>query len=931
MKKKPYVIACAVLAIDMKHSAQKLGLDISYTFLEAGLHNTPELLREKLQAAIDEISASGSCERILIGYGICGRGTIGIQSRNVPLVIPKVHDCVALFLGGDKAYKDQFQKYPGTYYLSAGWCEEKTEPMSQRKQWAYFGDQKLDFNDLAAKHGETAARETFDFLNSWQKNYQRAAFIETGSKTSARYEKFAMDMAREYNWKYDKIIGGRELIEKLITTRHSTPDILFVPPHHVISFDAIRSTVQANPVWHVTPEDTTPAIEITNQTLPLESYIKTGLGIDAGGTYTDAVIYDLELNRTLCKSKSLTTKWDFTRGIHTALNALDSKKLRQVELIALSTTLATNAIVENEGQTVGMILMPPYGLSLDKSIVYTPRAVIQGQLDITGRQIRPVDPEEVRRVAERMVLHQGVTAFAVSGFAGSINPAHEILVKDILQEQTGCFVTCGHELSDTLNFQTRAVTAMLNARIIPRLKSLLLDLEKVLAAFGLCAPIVVVKGDGTLMSSAMALQRPVETILSGPAASVAGARHLTGIKDALVVDMGGTTTDTAALADNQVTLNERGANIGGHRTHVKALEIRTKGLGGDSLIGFEKGVFVIGPKRVAPISWLGRRYPGTRDALSYLKENLSHYGTSTGKMQILAVTESEKRIELSSLEEKIISLLKTRPHSIDELVKKTGVLSHGSLPLARLEENFILQRCGLTLTDLLHVTGQFVKWDKNMAMEYCDLFSFLTKKQIPEFCRYLLDMGVNLLTLELLKRQLDDTVNPEALHQCPVCKELLDTWLTCKNPHYGVSITFKRPVIGIGAPIQYFLPQAAKALDTVAILPDDADVANAIGAITSHVVIKKQLRIIPGDQGGFIVEGIAGTRQFKEFNDADRFARNEVTRIVREQAKAFGTSSRDVTLETRDQVPATSGGDPVFMGRIIHASLTGRPDMVLNK
>jgi len=156
-----------------------------------------------------------------------------------------------------------------------------------------------------------------------------------------------------------------------------------------------------------------------------------------------------------------------------------------------------------------------------------------------------------------------------------------------------------------LNFQTRATTAMLNARIIPRLTGLLLDLEKVMADQGICAPIVVVKGDGSLMSAAMAKQRPVETILSGPAASVAGARHLTGIKDALVVDMGGTTTDTAALTADAVNLNEKGSNIGGYRTHVKALEIRTAGLGGDSLIQFEKGKFLIGPKRVAPIAWLG--------------------------------------------------------------------------------------------------------------------------------------------------------------------------------------------------------------------------------------------------------------------------------------------------------------------------------------
>jgi len=796
VKKKLYVIACAVLAIDIKQSAKRLGLDIEYKFLEAGLHNNPKLLKEKLQAAIDEISTSDLCARIIIGYGICGKGTIGIQSGSIPLTIPKVHDCIALFLGGDQAYKNEFKKFPGTYYLSAGWCEEKTEPISQRKQWAYFGDKKLEFSDLVEKHGKKAAQHTFNFLNSWQKNYQRAAFIETGAKKSLKYEKYARDMAEEYSWKYDKITGSQDLIEKMITVDHSTPEILFVPPEHVIGFDAIQSTLSANPILTIktSVNDTSPVIEIDDKKTDIDSYIKTGLGIDAGGTYTDAVIYDLVKKKTICKAKSLTTKWDFTIGINSALKKLDQKKLHEIELVSLSTTLATNAIVENEGQKVGMILMPPYGLGIDNNIPHQPKSVIKGQLEITGKQILAIDPEEVRKVALQMVENHGVTAFAVSGYAGSINPEHEIQVKNIIHKHTGCFVTCGHELSDSLNFQTRAITAMLNARIIPRLAGLLLDLEKVMAALSIRAPIVVVKGDGTLMSSTMAKQRPVETILSGPAASVAGAKHLTGIKDALVVDMGGTTTDTAALTANSVSLNEKGSNIGGYRTHVKALEIRTTGLGGDSLIEFEKGEFLIGPKRVAPIAWLGQMYPGTRQALKFLNQNLNQHTASTRKMQILAITGSIKQIELTPLEKQVVSLLKKRPYSIDELVIKTNVLSDNSLPLKRLEENFILQRCGLTLTDLLHITGEFIKWDQHIAREYCEMFCFLSKKQMPELTRHLLDMGVNLLTLELLKRQLDDEVDPEALHTCPVCKVLIQNLLTRKNANYEVCINLRRPV-----------------------------------------------------------------------------------------------------------------------------------------
>lgn len=933
MGNKIYVIACAVLAIDLKHSAKAMGLDLEYKFLEAGLHNNPTLLKKKLQAAIDAVSSSDSYRRIIVGYGICGKGTIGIRAGNVPLVIPKVHDCIALFLGGDQAYKDQFKKYPGTYYLSAGWCKEKTEPISQRQRWAYFGDQKLAFDDLVKKHGEKVAETTFDFLNTWQKNYQRAAYIETRAKPSPEYEALAENMAQKYHWEYDKISGSQELIEALLMSDATTEDVLFVPPCHVIGFNPVQESLSANPIMSDKGirDNGIEYIETDTSHCQTSTYIKVGLGIDAGGTYTDAVVYDLENQTTLCKAKALTTKWDFTLGIGRVLEKLDRKILVRAELIALSTTLATNAIVENEGQKVGLILMPPYGLNVAQNIPCQPKSVVQGQLEITGKEIIPIDPDEIITIVAHLIDSHHVTAFAVSGYAGAINPSHELQIKRIIEEKTGYFVSCGHELSDSLNFQTRAVTAMLNARIIPRLTRLLLDLERVMEKMNIKAPVVVVKGDGALMSADMAKKRPVETILSGPAASVAGARHLTGLKDALVVDMGGTTTDTAVLSSGRVNLNKNGSNVGGHRTHVKALEIRTTGLGGDSLIQFENGRFIIGPKRVAPIAWLGQFYPETSAALQYLSFNLHHYKTTTRKMQVLARTGDVKDLPLTPLEEKVLVLLETRPYSIDEMVEVTGVLSDGSLPLQRLEENFIIQKCGLTFTDLLHISGQFQKWNTDTAFAYCALYALITRKSVSEIINTLMALGIDKLTMELIKRCLDEDADSDKLYDCPVCRTLFKNFMNGGSPSYDMAINLKKPVIGIGAPIAFFLHAAVKPLGVEAVLPTDADVANAIGAITSRVVIQKQMRIIPGDQGGFIIEGICGNQRFKAFDSADRFARQALVDLVRKLAKEAGTSCRTIKIHAEDKMPRTATGDAVFMGRTLSATLKGPPDMVLKK
>ncbi len=931
--KKPYVIACAVLALDIKSAAKKLGIDIGVKFLEGGLHDRPNALRAKLQAAIDKVSTSGRCNRIIAGYGVCGRGTVGIKTQDIPLALPKVHDCIALFLGGDAAYRREFKKYPGTYYISAGWYEEKTEPDSQRERSAYYGDKRLNYDELVEKYGKKAAEETFQFLSTWQKNYQRAAFIETGAKLSPKYEKYAREMAQEYDWKYEKITGSQVLIEKLLAAEETTDEILVVPPNHVVEFDPVHSTLSANPIWNVRPSQPDKArimvLGSDSSDVKKAACLNIGLGIDAGGTYTDTVIYDVGRSKTVCKSKALTTKWDFTVGIHEALSKLDQEKLRQVEMVSLSTTLATNAIVEGEGQKVGMIIMPPYGRLDPDEIPYEPKVVISGQLEITGKEISAVDETEVKRVVRRMVEKDEVKAFAVSGYAGAINPAHELMVKQIIREESGLFVTCGHELSGILNFKTRAYTAMLNARIIPKLAKLLLDLEKVLEKLGIFAPIVVVKGDGTLISAKMAKERPVETILSGPAASVAGARHLTGLKNALVVDMGGTTTDTAALEDGVVSVCETGSNVGGYKTHVKALEIRTAGLGGDSLIKWENERFSIGPRRVAPIAWMAAMYPGWDRALAFLDTHMNRNVVSTQNMQVLVLTGSADNLALTPQEEKIVTLLKSRPFSINELIKQTGVLLERSLKLGRLEESFIIQRCGLTLTDLLHVTGLFERWNKGAAERICRIFSRLTNMDIPEMAGHLLDMGIERLTLELLKRQLDDETDPEALLTCPVCKTLVENLFSGGSDQYAVRIDLKRPVVGIGAPIHFFLPRAAAVLGAKAILPEDSDVANAIGAITSDIVVKRHMRIIPNQEGGFLIEGLAGARHFNNFDAADAFARDELGRMVRVLARAAGTSSRVVVLRTEDKISTSANGMQIFMGRSIHAKLTGQPDIVV--
>ena len=928
------VVACGVLGPDLSRLTKEMGENIDLHLLPAGLHETPKILRRELQAAVDGVQTTGKYERIVIGYGICGRGSVGLEARDVPLVLPKVHDCISLFLGGNAAYQKQFSRFPGTYYISAGWYSEKTEPLAQRKRQAYFGEVKLTLEELTEKYGKARARETLDFLNSWQRNYKRAAFINTGSGDPRVLAEYARQMAEEYGWRYEEVAGDLKLLRRLLSARASTDEILVVHTGFRVSFDPRRSGLSAVPLLE---KETTNAPKTRTVKLSRPSDSKTGadarlgLGIDAGGTYTDAVIYDLKSQKVLGKSKALTTRWNFAEGIREALLNLEASMLSKVDLTAVSTTLATNAIVEGEGQKVGLLIMPPYGLFKPSDIPYEPKAVISGQLEITGAELSPVDESQVAQVAENMIRTHKVEAFAVSGFAGTVNPAHELIAKRIIREKFGKTVTLGHELSDLLNFRTRALTAVLNARIVPRLARLLSNLETVRQELGVTSPVVVVKGDGTLMSAKLAAERPVETILSGPAASVAGARYLTGQKNAIVVDMGGTTTDTAALEEGRVKICAHGSSVGGSQTHVRALEIRTSGLGGDSYIKLEEGRVVIGPRRVAPMAWMGGRTPLAGRALDYLEKNLDLYAASTAPMQVLMLTGSVPDEELSERQALIVRLLRERPHCPDELARRAGLVSRQVMNLSGLEERFVLQRCGLTPTDILHVRGDFLKWDPEMSLRILGMFSELSGLGQDHLCEQILEEIRDKLARELLKKLIDDQVDPEEMDNCSVCGVFVGAILHKKSRGFKLGMKLDHPVIGIGAPVHFFLPGAARMLGAEAVIPKHSDVANAIGAITSNIVIRRKVVIRPDDKQGFFVEGIKGTPCFVEFDQAVLFAENELRRMVRAGARAAGTSSLEMEITETDQMPSTADGRKLFLSRTLEAVLTGPPDLLPEK
>ena len=683
----------------------------------------------------------------------------------------------------------------------------------------------------------------------------------------------AQSMARDFGRKYEELHATGELLTKLLLARQSTDEVLVVPPHHETAFDPLNKTLTAVPIWesenargsgvqHLVFDDPGTGDQADRSAA---SAGRLGLGIDAGGTYTDVVIYDFQGHQVLQKAKALTTKWDFTIGIEQALDQLDRSSLTQIDVVAISTTLATNAVVEGRGQTAGLIIMPPYGLFDPPDILYRPIAILDAKMEIDGTEISPVRPDQVRAVVRRLVEQDGVTAFAVTGYASHVNPAHELQVKAIIQQETGLTVTCGHEVSDGVNYRVRATTAALNARIIPCLEALLDDVQRSLRCRDIGAPVMVVRSDGSLMNIESARLRPIETILSGPAASVAGASYLSRATNALVVDIGGTTTDTAVIKNGVVRTCAEGARVGDWQTHVHALRMRTIGLGGDSIVAFEQRRLRIGPQRVAPVSWLVARHPASVGALPWLEQHLDHFQPSTRAMDLVMRNGRTSPVHLDQDESAILAALEERPMSVHELTARLNRRSWNLLDLDRLEDHYLIQRCALTPTDLLHATGQLQLWDEGAARRFADLVARLQNIDLGELARQVMDQIVRMLAVELFKTQLDEEINPDGLQKSPVAMAMINNLLDGGNSDYRVRVQLHRPIIGIGAPAHLFLPQAAQLLETEAILPLHADVANAIGAITSPVCVRHQLEISPTESETLLRRGTAQRADLPQF------------------------------------------------------------------
>lgn len=509
------------------------------------------------------------------------------------------------------------------------------------------------------------------------------------------------------------------------------------------------------------------------------------VGIDVGGTTTNAALVD---GSKVLKTAIGPTDHQEILGslLRTMDRLIEGVDVERIERVVLSTTLITNLIAEGKADRVGLVLIPGPGVNPRDYRFRTEPVILEGAIDYRGREIAPLRDDQIRAAAQSLA-DQGYRKVAVVGKFCQRNHDHEMHVSEIFSKAAPAIeVEMGHRVSGRLNFPRRAATTLLTLATRDHYRRFAEQAERAMRERGIRAPIYILKADGGTLPLEKSLDKPVETIFSGPAASVMGVMALTPEgQTSVVIDIGGTTTDLALILSGKPLLSSKGAKIEDMLTHVRAFAVRSIGIGGDSVVRASNGGITVGPDRAGPAFALGGPEPTPTDALMVL-----------------------------------------------------GLTNLGDMALARKGIGIIAKTLGCSTEDAARMIVDTVV---DRIVDTVNMM-FLEWEQEPAYRIW-----------ELLQR------------------------------------TRARPqnVVGVGGASPPLVPLVAKRLNAVAIIPEHAPVANAIGAAVARPTMTLSLRI-DTERGMYTVEEDGTLGEAKGRNLSLEGAQEMARRLLRERAERFG-------------------------------------------
>jgi N-methylhydantoinase A/oxoprolinase/acetone carboxylase beta subunit len=662
------------------------------------------------------------------------------------------------------------------------------------------------------------------------------------------------------------------------------------------------------------------------------------LGFDTGGTFTDAVLL-AGGRHVVASAKALTTPWDLAIGIGKALcavlDALPAGASRaDVTLVSVSTTLATNAVVENRFSPVCTLLIgfddamvERAGLGRDGGGALVR---VDGGHGATGEESTALDEAAVERAVSDHDAR--VEAFAVAAHFSVRNPAHELRARQIIRSRSRKPVTCAHELSSKLDAPRRALTAVLNARLTPQIRHLIEALSSVLAGESIDAPLMIVKGDGSLMRADVALEYPVETILSGPAASVVGAGFLTGLADFVVSDMGGTTTDVAVVVGGRPAIRAEGALVGSWRTMVEAVDVRTSGLGGDSEVCFDRQIRLrVGPRKAMPLCLLAQRFPGVLGELRAAAElaHLPEFATQFA----LRNPDRSAPAHLSPIERRIFDALELAPRLVSSLVRNASGLE----ALRRLADAGLATLAAFTPSDAMHVLGRQRGWCREaaecgariLAIEERNARAAAAAASAEEICERTYEHVVRESARALLAAGLahDPGLEAPARGWGVLGERLIEAAAAGRRFSNLVQaeLGLTRPLVAIGAPVGAYYPEVARRLGAPLSIPAHAEVCNAVGAVAGVVSQTVEILVNQPTFKVFRVHDPAGSRDYPEPEPALEHAERASRALALTAARRAGAADPHVDTCVDEKRAHVGPGSDYLAEAVVRSTAVGRP------
>ena len=662
---------------------------------------------------------------------------------------------------------------------------------------------------------------------------------------------------------------------------------------------------------------------------------KIGIGIDTGGTYTDAVIYKFNEKKILGVSKALTTKENLSVGILEALDKLPQDLTQKAEIVSLSTTLATNACVEDKSGRAKLILFGGDRRIIEKSghkygLPTVEEIYIQDSFTkFSGESDRDPDWEAfINNIENGFENIDGVGIVEVNAMRD--NAAVEKKAKKLFQMKYNVPVVCGHELFTELNYMQRGASTLLNASLFPVIEEFLNAIKTAMLERNIKARVVIVRSDGGLMSEKFASVRPVETLLCGPAASVIGGKALSHETNSIVIDMGGTTTDIALIKNNVPVKVVNGVQIGKWKTFVKGVYIKTFGLGGDSAVHYNDKNIYIENYRVVPICVAAHKHPDIIGSLKELTENFQKH-TKFLYEHFILVKDISDSTRYTEYEKSFCKALKNGPLDIRRAAEAVGTDIY-NLNVSRLLKNGVIQLCGFTPTDVMHIRNDFSKYSSEASLLCAQYIAYNLDISVEELCGIVYDEVKRKIYVNVVKAMLE---NKNKYYMDRGFSEEVNSFINesyalskrgIKDEFISMQFSTDFTLIGVGAPIKFFLEDVAALLGTKAVIPENFEVANAVGAVVGNVSASYSVEIKPHEEDGiegYIVYGYSANRVYETLDEAKAFAASEAKKVARNEAVNRGARGRiALTCEFSDNV--AEGRDcTVYLGTTVTADAVG--------